>query len=108
LEEIDVIPRRVAKLNYVLQINIAISHRAIVHWESPTRNQVTAVYLVSQDADRDVSGNHTLYNRLMEIKSMPSAFPTSQDGHSFGYRETGKKGVAYARHLYPHKISQIL
>jgi hypothetical protein len=47
LMEIDIIPRGLATLNNVMQVNVVVSQRAIVHWKSPSSNQIPAVYLVT-------------------------------------------------------------
>jgi hypothetical protein len=45
--EIDIIPRGVATLDEVMQVNVVVPHRAIVHWEPPSPNQISAMYLVT-------------------------------------------------------------
>lgn len=47
LMEIDIMPRDVAALNDVVQVNVVVSQRAIVHWKPPRPNQIPAVHLIT-------------------------------------------------------------
>jgi hypothetical protein len=47
LMEIDTIPRGIATLDNVMQVNVVVSQRAIVHWKSPSTDQIPVVYLIT-------------------------------------------------------------
>ena len=108
LREIDIMPRRTAALDRIMQVKIAVSHRAIVHREPASRNQIPAVYFIANSAGCDVFGNDALHGRLAEIKGAPRAFPSLQDGDTLVDREAWEKWILYAGNLRAHQVLEIV
>lgn len=102
------VPRRVATLDRVVQVKVTVSQGAIVHRESPSCDQVTAMYLMTRDASRNVSGDDALQSGIAEIEAVPRAFPSFQCGEPFLDREARKKGVVHARYLGSQEILEVL
>ena len=107
LREIDAMPRRAAALDCIVQVKIAVSHRAIVHREPASRDQIPAVYFIANSAGSDIFGNDALHGRLAEIKGTPRAFPSLQDGDTLVDRGAREKWILHAGNLRTHQVLEI-
>lgn len=108
--EIDMVPRRVPTPDRVVQVKVTVPQGSIVHRESPSRDQVTAPYLVRGHAGRNVSRDDAPQGGIAEVEAAPRAFPAFQDGEPFldGDAAGGEEGVVHARDLGSQEILQVL